>query len=269
MFTVLPFESYGGCNNRWNHCGGCSVLSSGVQCEYLDIPFIQTSEESVYTRKVGELIDSLGEALYEELVYSHFWVYWFPEEQLWFIASHNFWWKDLGLERRARLRTSKEFVGWGNVESFGVPTLTRDKVYVSIYEVWRKLWSVLPSKYSVSSSLVVFIEPNIVRSLRACARRLEGRWKWACVGRSHVVSFGLSRGRLEASLLGSAYPSIHQGRLSVIVTPPSAVRQLIHDYEFPKIVHGTSFHVTRAWIAYCRTIEIYWESHGVNDVFLL
>lgn len=103
------------------------------------MPFIRMSEESIYVHKVGELLNSLASASRDELVHRDFCVYWFPQDQLWFIESHEFWWRDLQFERHARVGTRKHFVGWKNVKMFGVPICVCDEVYVPVPEVWRKL----------------------------------------------------------------------------------------------------------------------------------
>lgn len=54
--------------------------SSNVARENLELMFIGMSEESVYVRKVGKIIDSLTYAPRNELVRRYLCVYWFLDE---------------------------------------------------------------------------------------------------------------------------------------------------------------------------------------------
>lgn len=52
------------------------------------MPSISMSDAAVYGSKLGELLEKLADALRDELVHREFCVYWLPNDQLPFIASH-------------------------------------------------------------------------------------------------------------------------------------------------------------------------------------
>lgn len=88
--NVSRLTAKGDWTNRWNHWEGLGVPWSNVPCEDPDMLFIRMSEETVYVRKLFELLDKLSDAYRDELVHLNCCVYWFPQNQVWFIASHEF-----------------------------------------------------------------------------------------------------------------------------------------------------------------------------------
>lgn len=115
--------------------------------------FIRKSEEAVYLRKFGKLLDSLEDSPCVEYVHLDFCVYWFPYDQLWFIANHEVWWEDIYFERRSRVGSSPHFVVWHNIVVFSVPTRFRGEFFVPVPPAWKFLKP--SSRFNVSSPSVL------------------------------------------------------------------------------------------------------------------
>lgn len=85
----------GGWVKLWDQWGGCCVLSSGIPHADLDMTFVRFYKEEVYTRSLGELVNSLDCSLDYPDTHVDLVAFRWQYDRLWFIDKNRYWSRDI------------------------------------------------------------------------------------------------------------------------------------------------------------------------------